>query len=391
MKKPGLPSGRKCCGCSACHAVCPVDAIDMMPDSEGFAVPRVDEGRCVGCGKCLSACPVLNRNEPRLPLRVCAMRASDAAVRRESSSGGVFTLLAKETIRRGGLVFGAAFVFPGARVAHIEVSTEKDLEKLKGSKYVQSDMGETYKRVGAVLSQGREVLFSGCPCQVAGLKKYLGHDVPNLATVDIICHGVPSPAVWEKYIKDREAEAGSAVEFASMRRNGPWHCYPVEIHFSSRAQTYRGSVSDDSFLKGFFQNYYLRRCCHSCPARDLRSGSDITLGDFWEVSSLSASFDDDTGVSVVLANSERGSGLVNSILPQVETSPSSYDAVCAFNPTLKSNYPPSRKRSKFFREFRKRGFDEFVSDLERPDFVQRAYRLLWWMKRLVVNGEVNRL
>ncbi len=319
------------------------------------------------------------------------MRASDAAVRRESSSGGVFTLLAKATIRRGGLVFGAAFVFPGARVAHIEVSTEKDLEKLKGSKYVQSDMDETYKRVGAVLSQGREVLFSGCPCQVAGLKKYLGHDVPNLATVDIICHGVPSPAVWEKYIKDREAEAGSAVEFASMRRNGPWHCYPVEIHFSSRAQTYRGSVSDDSFLKGFFQNYYLRRCCHSCPARDLRSGSDITLGDFWEVSSLPASFDDDTGVSVVLANSERGSGLVNSILPQVETAPSSYDAVCAFNPTLKSNYPPSRKRSKFFRKFRERGFDEFVSDLERPDFVQRAYRLLWWMKRLVVNGEVNRL
>ena len=391
MDKPALPSSNKCCGCSACFAACPVDAIAMVQDKEGFLNPAVHPERCIKCGKCAAVCPVVNKEESRLPIEVLATRAKDIAVRLASSSGGVFALAAQEIIKRGGVVFGAAFDYPDARVVHKKASSLEELDDFKGSKYVQSDMGNTFRNVKTALQSGQDVLFSGCPCQIAGLKNYLGVEYNNLFTVDIICHGVPSPKAWNEYIHSREREAGSSIANVVMRRYGPWRSYPIEMRFANTSAGYRSSVADDTFLRGFFEDFFLRKCCHKCPVRSLRSGSDLTIGDYWDVSTLPVNIDDDTGISAVLINTPKGHTLFDCILPFVESFPSSYKVVSNFNPTLETNYPQSGKRALFFKKVGKVDFDALVLDLCRPGLLSIIHKLLWWMKRLIVNGEINKL
>ncbi len=215
---------KMCCGCEACVQICPKGCISLNRDSEGFFYPKVDRALCVDCGLCDGVCPVINRSENREPIKTLAAKNRDDQIRANSSSGGIFTLLAQQTIAQGGVVFGAKFN-DRWEVIHDYSETVEGVAAFRGSKYVQSRIGDNFIKVKKFLDSGRRVLFSGTPCQIAGLKNFLGREYDNLLTVDFICHGVPSPAVWERYKSE-------------VLRNTPPHCQQPNIQHVS----FRGKV-----------------------------------------------------------------------------------------------------------------------------------------------------
>ncbi len=196
---------KDCCGCNACVQRCPKQCVTMHEDSEGFLYPKVDESLCIDCSLCEKVCPVINQGVERKPLEVYAAKNPNAEIRMQSSSGGIFTMLAERTIDNGGVVFGAAFN-EDWEVEHKSAETKEDLAAFRGSKYVQSRIGETFKQTESFIKEGREVLFSGTPCQIAALKLFLRKEYQNLITVDFICHGVPSPGVFKTYLNEEKAK-----------------------------------------------------------------------------------------------------------------------------------------------------------------------------------------
>ena len=218
----------ECVGCGACENVCPVKAISMQENEEGFLYPVVDSDLCVSCNKCNHVCPVQKNEKKAVVSKAYAAWNKDDAILRGSSSGGVFSILAQYVLRKGGVVCGAAFD-EGNVVKHILVENAADLEKLRGSKYVQSEIGHIFVQIKDLLKSGRQVLFSGTPCQVAGLNSYLEKDFDNLLTVDVACHGVPSPKVWQKYIFELGKDV-SQFNFRDKRavgKNLVFHIFPV--------------------------------------------------------------------------------------------------------------------------------------------------------------------
>ena len=328
---------KDCCGCHACVNICAKHCISMQADEEGFLYPIVDKGTCTDCGLCDKVCPVINQSEPRKPLKVYAAKNKNEEIRRQSSSGGIFTLLAEKVIAEGGVIFGARFN-EDWNVIHSWTDTIEGIAVFRGSKYVQSTIGDTYREARDFLKQGRKVLFSGTPCQIAGLKKYLRKDYDNLLTIDVVCHGVPSPLVWRTYLKEtREqlrAERGigknsvplsidelpviTGISFRD-KTNG-WKKYGFRLRYAA-SEAAKNTVSasaikeekevlqsfrDNIFMQGFLANLYLRPSCYACAARSGKSGSDISIADFWGVQNYYPEFDDDKGVSLILINSDKG-------------------------------------------------------------------------------------
>ena len=203
-----------CCGCSACVQICPKQCISMAADNEGFLYPQVNSAICIDCGLCEKVCPVINQSAPREPLVVYAAKNNNEDIRLKSSSGGIFTLLAEKVIEEGGVVFGAKFDADW-NVVHDYTETIEGLAAFRGSKYVQSIIGDNFKTAKQFLNNGRKVLFSGTPCQIAGLKKYLRKEYDNLLTVDVVCHGVPSPMVWRDYLDYKRAKRAAGKNTVS--------------------------------------------------------------------------------------------------------------------------------------------------------------------------------
>ena len=348
-----------CSGCSACYAACPRKAILMKPDVEGFAYPEVDAFQCVHCGLCERTCPSLHPKARREPLSVYAAKAKDDALRMESSSGGVFSLLARQIISDGGTVYGAAIRGADLSVFHCSAENEEELSWLRGSKYVQSDVGNTYGSVKRQLESGRKVLFSGTPCQVAALRNYLSSDYENLVCVEVICHAATSPLAWKKFLEKRAAASAKGHNSARpeavidrrisfRRKNCGWKRYSMSLRFANDKE-YLLDLQADTFLRGFLAELYNRPSCHECSVRELRSGADITLGDYWNVHQRFPEMDDDTGTSVVLVNSERGSALINIVLPFCDVIESDYADVRRNNPAIYRSSPQHIKRGKFFK------------------------------------------
>lgn len=383
---------KKCSGCTACYAVCPRKAISMQIDEEGFLYPRIDESLCVHCGLCERVCPSLNQKPLREPLSVYAAKAKDDALRQESSSGGIFSLLARQVMSEGGIVYGAAISEIDLSVAHCSAENEEELSWLRGSKYVQSDVGDTYFRVRSQLKDGRKVLFSGTPCQVAALRNYLARDYDNLICVEVICHAVPSPLAWRKFLEKRaaasakgrdsarpEAVIGRRISF--RRKNCGWKKFSLSLRFANDKE-YLLDLRTDNFLRGFLSELYNRPSCHECSVRELRSGADITLGDYWNVHQRFPQIDDDLGTSVVLVNSNKGAILANKIALECDMVESDYADVRRTNPAIYRSSPPHHKRDKFFKlVYRGADFDMTVDRLlARPlwrrmaSFVKRAVK-----------------
>lgn len=353
-----------CCGCSACVHICPKHSISFKEDSEGFLYPHVDLKTCVDCGLCEKVCPVLNQNDERLPLQTFAAKHRDDEVRMKSSSGGVFTLLAEQIIDAGGVVFGARFNDKW-EVIHDFTDTKEGLAPFRGSKYVQSNIGESYKQVADFLKEGRKVLFTGTPCQVAGLKKYLRKDYDNLLTVDFICHGVPSPMVWRKYLDEeinRQCPNGSKAFLTGVNFRDKctgWKTFSFVLNFNRVTQegmreiTISSIAKDNAYMDAFISNMSLRPSCHACPAKSGVSGADITIGDFWGSEIEAADFDDEIGVSLFLINNHRVQKSLNTNMFLKEIG---YEQVLRMNSAIIVACSAHPLRNVFMRTIRVLGF-----------------------------------
>lgn len=339
----------QCCGCSACVQRCPKQCISMQRDAEGFLYPKVDESVCIGCGLCERVCPVINQYGEREPLAVYAAKNTDDTVRMQSSSGGMFTLLAEQTIEQGGVVLGARWDEEW-NVRHDSVERKEDIAKLRSSKYLQSIIGDSYLKAEKYLKQGRQVMFTGTPCQIAGLKHFLRKEYENMLAVEVICHSVPSPGIWQRYLSEKLQSIGlqkSDIQQISFRdKSTGWKTYSFVIKAKS-GNGYRELSGKNAFMRGFLADLYTRPSCHACPAKHLKSGSDMTLGDWWGIDSLMPEINDDCGVSAVTVNTEKGRAALKAI--DVQVYPLSYEELVRRNPALVKSAAVPENRGEFFK------------------------------------------
>ena len=291
---------KNCCGCEACVQVCPKHCISFQTDAEGFRYPQVDINKCINCSLCEQVCPELNVLTSRRPQKVYAAKHINAQIRGTSSSGGIFTLLAGYVLSEAGVVFGARYN-DHWEVIHDYTETQDGLAAFRGSKYVQSRIGDTYRQAEVFLKQNRKVLFSGTPCQIAGLKLFLRKEYCNLITVDFVCHGVPSPFVWTIYLQELQKNTASPISAITFRdKVTGWKQYSFSLYDSKGDVAYTNRFYHDPYMQVFLANLSLRPSCYVCPAKAGRSMSDVTIGDFWGIQNYAPEIDDDKGVSLVM-------------------------------------------------------------------------------------------
>ena len=301
-----------CTGCGACVSSCPTDALELIPDENGYYRSSVDYDRCVNCGKCINVCPALklpdktNRKEPKCYEFV----AADSQVLKNSSSGGIFPLLAQEAFRRKGSVVGAAWQ-EDFSVAHIMIDSEQDLPKLQKSKYLQSYLGNTFRQVEKKLKDGEFVLFSGCPCQVTGLKSYLGKEYDNLLTVDLLCGNSPSTRFFQEYLKEQFPEGLQAYEFRNKTEG--WNWDGVLITLKNGEQQYRRGGKDDDYQRVYHNHTMCAPHCENCRYQETPRFGDLTIGDFWGIGGKDKTLNTRNGVSVILCNNEKGEKYLSAI------------------------------------------------------------------------------
>lgn len=325
-----LADKKLCSGCGACSAICPLDCINMARNEQGFLYPQIDTSKCVGCRKCELACPVLHRRSNNPIIASYAAHCKDESIRRESSSGGIFTLLATRIIQQGGIVFGACFDNTWT-VIHGSSETVEDLQKFRGSKYVQSDLRNSFQLVRVLLDAGRMVLFSGTPCQIGGLLSFLEKRYDNLFCLDFICHGVPSPYVWKKYLQEQVQKYRSPIKDISFRdKTTGWTQFSMRINFKS-GKAYSEPHSHDTYLKCFLSNLSLRQSCFHCVFKNVNARSDITLADFWGIQDIYPELDDDAGTSLVLVRTKKARFLFESIFDKIEASLVDFENALQYN------------------------------------------------------------
>lgn len=336
----------RCCGCGACAATCPTNAIQMVYDNEGFSYPDVDSDKCIKCGKCVKVCPFKDKDKT-LPrgVRLFAARAKNDDIVKTSSSGGIFSVLADVVLRKGGVVFGAAWIAERQRVEHLGVEDAEGLARLRGSKYVQSVIGGAYRDAKQLLDAGRTVLFSGTPCQLTGLHAFLGKSYDNLLCVDVVCHGVPSPKVLNVYLAATVGNDVSDVRFRDKLKG--WRNFTLSV-ISEGAYKALGSLRENTYLKGFLANLYLRPSCYKCKADKL--ASDITLADYWSISKMAPEFDDDKGVSAVLICSKKGLALFEEALNDMTVKETPLKGFLVANPNTILSSISHPHRAKFMRK-----------------------------------------
>ena len=376
MRQTVRANKAECTGCGACVSICPKGAIAMKPDAEGFLYPAVDGTLCISCDLCEKRCPV-GTAHPEKEVRTYGAQHKDTQVRERSSSGGVFTALARHMIASGGVVFGAAFD-ETFRVEHVGAFDENEFSAMRGSKYVQSDASEAIGHAASLLAKGIPVLFSGTPCQIDGLlAKVREKDREQLLTVDFVCHGVPSPGVFASYLMEVERKHGQRVCAYSFRdkRNG-WKDFSAVAVLEDGTEV-SGTQKTDPYLYGFLQNLYLRPSCAQCTLpRGKRHSADITLADLWGAQEICADQDDDTGLSLIMLNTSKGKKVFNELKKQITTFPVDTAAMLRHNPSIEMPCAMHKKRSAFFKRFAAKGFegDVVMKMLAPPSKAERVVR-----------------
>lgn len=367
-----------CCGCNACGQICPKQCISMKRDEEGFLYPTVDSTTCINCGLCEKVCPILNQSDSKKPIVVYASKNKDENIRLKSSSGGIFTLLAERIISEGGVVFGAKFD-QNWNVIHDYTETYDGINAFRGSKYVQSIIGNNYKLAKQFLDDDRKVLFSGTPCQIAGLKKYLRKEYGNLLTVEVVCHGVPSPMIWEDYLNYRikqfadkqyinspSNDSGLTITdiFFRDKTNG-WNKYNFRIRYNIKdsitqhyyQKTEINPARLDLYMNGFLNNLYIRPSCYQCIAKQGKSNTDISIADYWNVQSVHKRFDDNKGCGLILLYTNKATEYYNNISCAVESIKSQYDKAIMYNHAIIGSATAPALRDEFWTLYKISGID----------------------------------
>ncbi len=348
---------KDCCGCGACANTCPAEAISMVKDEEGFLYPHVDPTLCTDCGLCQKVCPIKTPDQTKSDHLFYGAQAKNGALRLSGSSGGVFSLLSQYVLDRQGVAFGAAFYNDYQEVAHTSANHPRQLEQLKRTKYVQSNIGDCFRQIKELLSQGQWVLFCGTPCQTRGLQLMLGVDYSRLITVDLVCYGVPSPGLWQDYVQHLENRYGSRLtgfSFRDKRNRDNGHTLSYTIGDKEIAKP----LTADPYCQLYFWNYTIRPSCHKCKFCSPRRSCDFTLGDFWGIEKVKPEMDDGMGNSLVILHSKKA----QEIWQQISSKLSSFacEQEQTVQPRLTTPTPPARQRELFMKTYRFLPFSLFI-------------------------------
>lgn len=358
-----------CSGCGACINICPRGCIKFIQDNEGFNYPLIDSLECINCHLCENVCPYIRvARDSKKPITIYAAFSKRDDIRHSSSSGGVFTELAEDIIEYGGYVFGAQFDH-NWDVKHSGTNIIEDLSRYRGSKYVQSNTLMTFREAKQLLEKDQLVLYSGTPCQISGLKNFLGKDYDNLLTVDLVCHGVASPKVWQMFLKKQAGETDiSSIEFRA--KDSGWRNYRLKIVSDSGQSIYNQNVNESLYMRGFLNELYLRPSCYNCIAKNFRSGSDLTIGDYWWIQNVRPDIDDNKGCGLIYVNSPKGLVyLEKTNVFKIETFTD--DAVrnaYLYSGAISSSAKPHPKRKEFFDLLDEDNLEQLIAKYTRPGF-----------------------
>ena len=387
---PKLATKEYCTGCTACASICPAKCIAMKADENGFLRPVVEAEKCVSCGLCEKSCPIIT------PLKVTdkqpkayAAYSKDENMRLQSSSGGIFTEIARAVLEKGGAIFGAAYN-DKFEVNHICVENEADLAKLHGAKYAQSDLRGIFADVKAKLNAGQKVLFSGTPCQVGGLKAYLRKDYPNLLTVDFVCHSVPSPMAWWEYVKYRAEQdnGGELPESIDLRsKTTGWSRYQYSNLFQySDNVTHSAKSTESLYMNLFVDGYINRESCEKCQFKGYNRVSDLTIGDFWGIWDIAPEMDDNKGTSVVLVQSSRGAEFFDKISESLALKEVSLEEASRQNQAMLKTATLNERRDEAFDRIRNGKIGECINLIPVPKPIKPS----WYRKIRRLVGELLR-
>lgn len=304
----------RCSGCTACANICPTECIQMLEDEEGFKYPVVNQLKCTNCHLCENVCPILNNSKLKGNTRVFAVQNKNDDIRKKSSAGGFFATVAEYVLLHDGIVFGAGFD-EELTVVHKYVETKEQWNNsgLCGSKYVQSELGNSFKKVREFLDAGKMVCFSGVPCQVAGLRSYLGKEYENLILIDLVCHGVPSLKLFRKYLNHCSTKYGSRVTAVNFRDKSYGYSSPNMKLYLANGKTKDQTSDVKSFLRAFFRGISSRPSCYNCSFKTVTRVSDFTLGDCQNIGMFNENMDDDKGTTIVYIHSLKGLNIFNNI------------------------------------------------------------------------------
>lgn len=356
-----------CCGCAACMNICPKKAITMKTDLDGFAFPEINKDLCIECGLCNKVCAFQNVSVPnKEPLKTYVAINKKKDVLLNSASGGLFAALAFLIFEKNGIVFGCAYN-ENMKPEHVCVENPLDMKKIQGSKYVQSDINTSYSEVKKHLNDGRWVLFTGTPCQIAGLKSFLGKDYHNLITADLVCHGVPGTAFFEDYIKYMEEKLkGKVIDFKFRDKSKGWGLNG-KVVYKKNGKIFEKSVPT---ITSYYYRYFLkgdiyRENCYECKYACSSRVGDFTIGDYWGIEKAHPEIETKNGVSVLLVNSEKGVGLIEELEKYVDLTESSFELAKQQNGQLNRPTAKSNKREEILRTWREGGYDAVTEEYYR--------------------------
>lgn len=389
MNHISIKKDSDCYGCRGCLNICPKHAIVMLENKEGFLYPVVNEDKCIDCGLCLKVCPVRNHlvNKWKLKNPMCyAAKIKDKDIQRQSSSGGMFSVIANYVLDQEGLVYGSEMT-DDHLVHHIEIKEKSDLDKIRGSKYVYSDLENIFSQVKNNLIKDRMVLFSGVPCQIAALKLFLKKDYDNLITVDVICHGTPNQKLFDKYINFLEKKSKLKIlnyQFRS-KKYVDWGNWVANIVCSKSNKIVNKKIEArfDWYYDAFLKSKNYRESCYTCQYASNERISDITLGDFWGITKVSREFYDSNGVSAVILSTKNGQKIFNKIYENIDVLPVSFEEISRYNEQLRCPVDRPKERDNWYNNFNSCDFaDKKHSEMSYKLSIKRfiPYKIQKFMK-----------
>lgn len=378
-------SEKECTSCCSCYNVCLSSSIDMVENSYGFMYPKVNEDKCTSCMLCEKACPVYKQQIPATPLKYFGCTNKNEKIRLKSSSGGIFHGLSKSVIDSGGVVFGVKLDTKNKPI-FTYVDNVHDLLALLGSKYSHADYHKYFIDVKKFLGKGKKVLFSGAPCQVAGLKAFLRKDYENLITVDFICHGMASPKVYGDYINLLESKNKSKIIRVSFRdKKTGWSNFSFSVDFQN-GKTFSELMSENFYMRGFLRSFYEKESCHYCKFKNFTSGSDIVLCDFWGADILYPQHVDEKGLSGVIINTHKGMTLFKSVDGEFEVFETDYVSIKSGNQYVAKSSMPNVKKELFFEDYFKYGLEHAMDKYLSDDMITKLKkRVKFYLKKLAIS------